>query len=60
MEEDDLDPRRAKAALRDLEPLSVAELEGYIAELDAEIERVRARIAAKRNVRAGADSLFRK
>jgi uncharacterized small protein (DUF1192 family) len=43
-----------------LETLSIAELEGYISDLKEEISRVEQAIAAKRNVRAGADSLFNK
>ncbi len=43
-----------------LETLSIAELEGYISDLKGEILRVEQAIAAKRNVRAGADSLFNK
>ena len=43
-----------------LDTLSIAELEGYIADLKGEISRIEQAINAKRNVRAGADSLFRK
>ena len=43
-----------------LETLSIVELEGYISDLKGEIIRVEQAIAAKRNVRAGADSLFNK
>lgn len=43
---------------RNLEPLSVADLEAYIAELQAEITRAREAIAAKQRQRAGADALF--
>jgi uncharacterized small protein (DUF1192 family) len=43
-----------------LESLSIAELEAYIIDLKGEILRTEATIAAKRNVRAGADSLFGK
>lgn len=43
-----------------LDTLSIAELELYITDLKAEISRVEQAISAKRNVRAGADSLFRK
>jgi uncharacterized small protein (DUF1192 family) len=60
MDPEDLEPRQKKPALKPLDPLSIAELESYIAELEAEITRVRAAIAAKQAVRSGADSLFRK
>ncbi len=43
-----------------LDTLSIAELEAYIADLKGEISRVEQAIGAKRNVRAGADSLFSK
>ena len=60
MDEDDLLPRKAAPQVRNLEPMSLAELEAYIAELDHEIERVRADIAAKRDHLSGAETLFRK
>ena len=60
MDTDDLDPVRPTPAVRNLEPLSVAELNAYIGELEAEIARVRAAIGKKQNIRAGANSLFRK
>ena len=41
-----------------LDSLSIAELEGYITDLKGEISRVEQAITAKRNVRAGADSVF--
>lgn len=43
-----------------LDTLSIVELESYILDLKNEILRVEEAIAAKRGVRAGADSLFRK
>ena len=60
MDEDDLLPRKAAPQVRNLEPMSLAELEAYIAELDHEIERVQADIAAKHRHMSGADALFRK
>lgn len=60
MEPDDLEPLKKTPALRDLTPLSVEELQDYIAGLEAERSRVREAIAAKQSVRAGADALFRK
>lgn len=60
MDEEDLLPRQKKPVKKDLAPLSVAELEAYIAELGAEIERARGEIAAKRQQRAGADALFKR
>jgi uncharacterized small protein (DUF1192 family) len=40
-------------------PLSIAELEDYIAEMEGEILRVRDAIAAKRHQRSGAEGLFK-
>jgi uncharacterized small protein (DUF1192 family) len=45
---------------QDLDPLSVEELEGRIALLEAEIVRVRAKLDASVTFRASADELFRK
>jgi uncharacterized small protein (DUF1192 family) len=61
MDEDDLPrPTASRLAPRNLEPLGVAELEAYIAELRAEIARAEAAIKARHSQRAGAESLFKK
>jgi uncharacterized small protein (DUF1192 family) len=60
MDEEDLLPRQKKPQKKDLVPLSIAELEAYIGELEEEIARSRAEIAAKRKQRTGADSLFKR
>lgn len=60
MDIDDLEPVRKETPKKDLSPLSVAELENYIGELNAEIHRARQAIAAKQAVRNGAEGLFRK
>jgi uncharacterized small protein (DUF1192 family) len=60
IEEDDLMPRRQSAKPRDLTLLGIAELEEYIASLEAEISRARAEIAAKQKQRTGAEALFRR
>ena len=60
MDMDELEPRRKPTQQKPLDPLSVEELEEYIAALETEIARARAAIAAKRSHKAGADSLFRK
>jgi uncharacterized small protein (DUF1192 family) len=57
--DDDL-PRNTPAPKRNLDNLGITELENYIAELEQEILRVRGAIAAKRSVRGGADSLFKR
>jgi uncharacterized small protein (DUF1192 family) len=45
---------------QDLDPLSIDELHARIATLEAEIERVRAKIDASVNHRASAEALFKK
>jgi uncharacterized small protein (DUF1192 family) len=60
MDESDLEPRRVRPTKRDLAPLSIADLEAYIAELEGEIARARDEIAAKQRQRSGAESLFRR
>ncbi len=60
MDEEDLLPRQKRPAKKDLTPLSIAELEAYIVELEEEITRARAEIAAKRKQRGGAESLFKR
>ena len=57
---DDLDPPRPVAKLRDLQPMSIRELEEYIAELEAEIGRADAMIAKKQAHKSGIESLFGK
>ena len=59
MDADDLEPRTKKAGLKDLDALSVAALEDYIADLKAEIARTEAAIAAKKAARAGAEAFFK-
>lgn len=58
MEEDDSAPAKSAARLRDLDGMSIEELEDYIAELEAEIARVRADIDRKTRHRAGVEGLF--
>ena len=60
MDEDDLTPLRKKPVLKDLAPMAIAELETYIAGLEAEIERARVEIARKRAQKTGAEQLFRR
>ncbi|WP_029008947.1 DUF1192 domain-containing protein [Azospirillum halopraeferens] len=57
---DDLEPRKVKPAPRDLGILSVAELNDYIAELEAEIARARAAIDAKQSHKNAAEALFKR
>lgn len=60
MEPDDLEPQRKKPPPRDLSQLGVAELQDYIADLEAEIARTRAVITAKQSHRGAADAFFKK
>jgi uncharacterized small protein (DUF1192 family) len=60
MDEDDLSPRSRKPQKRDLAPIAIAELEAYIGELEAEIQRARDEIAAKRRQKSGAEALFKR
>ena len=60
MDEEDLLPQRQKPKPKDLTLLGVAELEEYIAGMEAEIARARAEIAAKQKQRSGAEALFKR
>ena len=59
MDLDELEPRKQTPAPRDLDRMSVEELGEYIASLEAEILRVKAKIDAKKAHLAGAAALFR-
>jgi uncharacterized small protein (DUF1192 family) len=58
-DEDDL-PQRRTSKPPDLANWSVEELEAYITRLQAEIERAKVAIEARRSVRGTAEALFRK
>lgn len=57
---DDLDPPKPKEKRRDLQPMSVEELEDYIASLQAEIARADETIARKKAHHDGIEALFGK
>ena len=59
MDTDDLDPKTKRPKLRNLDPMGVEELQGYIAELRQEIARVEADIAKKKQHLSAAASLFK-
>ena len=59
MDTDDLEPRKLIAKPKDLDLLGVEELQDYLAELEGEAERVRAKIAAKTDYQTTADALFK-
>ena len=58
-DEDDL-PRPKQIVTRNLERMSIGELNDYIGELEAEIVRVRADIKKKQSVMAAGDAFFKK
>ncbi len=59
MDVDDLEPKQKKPALKNLDELSIEALGDYIQDMEAEILRVRAAIAAKEQARDGAESVFK-
>ena len=59
MFDEDLEPRKQKSAPKNLENMSVDELEEYIEELKAEIVRVEDDIDKKKGSLAAADSVFK-
>jgi uncharacterized small protein (DUF1192 family) len=60
MDWDDLEPKAKRPQPKNLEIMGVAELNSYIAELEAEIERVRGVIARKQAAKQGAEAFFKK
>lgn len=60
MEFEDLEPRKLPPKPRDLSSWGVEELNAYIANLNAEIDRAKAMIKSKQGHRSAADSLFKK
>lgn len=60
-EDDEEDaPKPTGLVPRDLDDMSIAALEDYIAELQAEIERVKAKLAAKQEARGTAEEIFKR
>ena len=60
MDLEDLEPRKQQPKPKDLEVMGVDELEAYLGELEAEANRVREKIAAKKAYLSGADALFKR
>ena len=58
-EEDDDLPRALRPKPTDLDVMGIEELNEYIAELEAEIERVRSAIVKKEQQRIAASAVFR-
>jgi len=59
MEFDDLEPQNRPPQKKNLEVMSVDELEDYVVALQAEIARTQDEIAKKRDHLSNADSLFK-
>ena len=59
MLDDDLDPKKKPAKLKNLEPMSVDELTVYVEALKAEILRAEAEIAKKKAYATAASSFFK-
>ncbi|MEE3093513.1 MAG: DUF1192 domain-containing protein [Pseudomonadota bacterium] len=58
-EEDDDRPRALRPKPTDLDVMGIEELNEYIAELEAEIERVRSAIVKKEQQRIAASAVFK-
>ncbi len=59
MEPEDLEPRKKAAKPTDLDVMGVDELNEYLAGLEAEVARVKAKIESKTSYRAGAEAFFK-
>jgi uncharacterized small protein (DUF1192 family) len=59
MDIEEFEPRQKKPKPKDLGTYSVAELEGYIAMLEAEIARARDMIAQKQDHKSAASKFFK-
>ncbi len=57
---DDEEFPKPKPEVKNLEPMSIEELEDYVSELKSEIARVEADIEAKKQHHTAADQVFRK
>lgn len=58
-DDDDLEPRHKPKVLKDLDVMSIEALREYIGELEAEIARAQAKIAAKEKAKLGAQGFFK-
>ena len=59
MDLDELEPQKKKSAPKDLDALGVEQLVEYLAEIEAEAQRVRAKIAEKKDYLDGAEKFFK-
>jgi len=60
MDWEDVEPSKKAPVKKNLEIMGIEELDEYILGLEEEIARAKAAIAAKRSVRSGAESLFKR
>ena len=60
MDMDDLEPRKKNAVKKNLDEMSIADLNEYIQEMKDEIVRVQNAIEKKERARSGAESVFKK
>ncbi len=60
MDIEDLEPRDTPAKPKDLSGWNIEDLEAYIENMRAEIDRAQAMIDAKRNLSSAADALFKR
>ncbi|MAM34773.1 MAG: hypothetical protein CMH28_06835 [Micavibrio sp.] len=58
-DDDDLPKNNTKTKVRDLEVMSIDELEDYIVKMEEEIDRVRAEIKKKKAHKDAASSFFK-
>ncbi len=59
MFDEDLDPKKKKQALKNLEPMSLDELTAYIQSMEAEMVRVKAEIERKKAYLNAAATFFK-
>jgi uncharacterized small protein (DUF1192 family) len=59
MDIEELEPQKKKPQPKDLDAMGVEELEDYLAELEAEAARVKAKIESKKSYLAGAADFFK-
>ncbi len=59
MDLDELEPQKKKAAPRDLDAMGVEQIEEFLAGIETEATRVRAKIAEKIDYLAGAQAFFK-
>jgi len=59
MDIEELEPQKKKPAPKDLDAMGVEQLDNYLAVLEAEVERVRAKITEKKEYLTGAQAFFK-